>query len=69
MSRQQNKADHLSRDILVEQIAHSEEIAQGFGHFLTLDLQHFVVHPDLRKTALRMRAAALRDLIFMMWKQ
>ena len=69
MSRQKNKADHLARNIPVQQIAHGEEVAQGFGHFLTLDLQHFVVHPDLCKTALGMRTAALRDLILMMRKQ
>ena len=69
MGGQQHKADHLAGNLLIEQIAHSEKIAQRLGHFLAFDLQHFIMHPNLRKTALRMGTAALRNLILMMRKQ
>ena len=63
MRREEHEADHLARDALIEQIAHGEEIAQGFGHLLALDLQHLIMHPDARKLPLGVRAAALRDLV------
>ena len=58
-----DETDHLSRHTLVQQIPHGKEVAQRLGHLLSLDLQHLVVHPDLREVALRMRAARLGDLV------
>ena len=59
-------ADHLARIALIQQIAHGKEVAEGFGHLLPLDLQHLVMHPDLREPRLRMGAAALRQFILVM---
>ena len=66
MRGQHHETDHLARHALIQQIAHGEEIAQGFGHFLTLDLQHFIMHPNIGKARALMGAAALRDLVLMM---
>ena len=61
-----DEADHLTREALIQQIAHGKEIAQRFGHLLALDLQHLVMHPDLRELPRGVGAAALRDFVFMM---
>ena len=47
----------------VQQVAHGEEVAQGLGHLLALDLQHLVVQPDLGEVAMGVRTAALGDLV------
>ena len=63
MRGQHDKADHLARHALIQQIAHGKEIAQALGHLLALDLQHLVVHPIAGKAVAS--AFALRDLVFM----
>ncbi len=68
MRGQQHKADHLARDALIQQILDRKEIAQRFGHFPPLDLHHLVVHPEAREIPVRIGAAALRDLVFVVRK-
>ena len=68
MGREKDKADHLARHPLVQEIPHGKEIAQRLGHLPPLDLQHLVVQPDPGKIAFGMGAAALGDLVFMMRK-
>ena len=63
MRAQIHHPDHLARHALIEQIPHGEEIAQALGHLPALDLQHLVVHPDLREPGPRMGAGRLRQLV------
>ena len=47
MRTKHNQPDHHAVHALVQKITHGKEIAQGFGHLLTLNLQHFIVQPDI----------------------
>ena len=64
MRAEHHKANNLTRNTLVQQIAHGEEVAKRLGHLLALDLQHFVVHPNVREPVAN--TLALGDLVLMM---
>ena len=51
-----------------QQLVDREEIAEALRHLLAFDLQKAVVHPDVRHALSPERAAALRDLVFMVGK-
>src|SRR5689334_23749448 len=44
------------------------EIPQALGHFLALDLQEAVMHPDIGERMPAMGTFALRDLVFVVRK-
>ncbi len=62
MRRQQREAQHLA-PVVLQQVAHRAEVAQGLGHFLAVDIQERVVHPVAHVIA-AMGAAALGNLVF-----
>ena len=63
MRAEHDETDHLSRHVLLQQIAHGEEVTKRFGHLLALDLQHLVVQPVARHLVGAIGAAALGDLV------
>jgi len=47
----------------VEHVSNREKVAERFRHFLVVDVDETIVHPDLRQRC-AVRAFGLRDLVF-----